>query len=283
MDRPISRRAAGRLLAAALTTAGCSRRSASADPLRVAAASDLQAAWPAIAQAFATGDRPPPEAVFGASGLLAEQVRQGAPFGLFLSASRDFMTPLAEAGVIRPGSVRSFAEGQLALVVSAELAAEVRSLDDLAGPGVHHLAIANPSHAPYGKAAKQAMERAGVWPAVEPKLVLAESVRQALQVVASGEAEAGVVAISLVTPPAAGLRVRPVDPALYDPVAIVLGVVAGSPNEDEAEALAAFLMSVEGRAVLARFGFRPPPGGDDSGVEASPAGAVRPLDDPGGL
>jgi len=273
VDRPISRRAAGRLLAAALTTAGCSGRSSSADPLRVASASDLQAAWPAVAQAFATGDRPPPEAVFGASGLLAEQVRQGAPFGLFLSASRDYLTPLADGGVIRPGSVRAFAVGGLALVVPAGSDAEVRAVADLAGPGVRRVAIANPAHAPYGKAAKQAIERAGIWAAVEPKVVLAESVRQALQVVESGEAEAGVIAGSLVTPTPAGLKVWPVDPALYDPVVIVLGVVAGSPNEDEADALAAFLMSVEGRAVLARFGFRPPPG----------LGAARPLDGPGGL
>jgi molybdate transport system substrate-binding protein len=260
-----SRRRAGVRIACALAmlAAGCGRSTApavgdAAEPLRIAAASDLQAALPVVIERFR---RAHPEAgaiepVFGSSGQLAQQIRQGAPFALFLSADRGFVEDLACEAVIRPDSVRTYALGLLSLAVHRDAAEAVVSLDDLRNPTVKHVAIANPDHAPYGRAARQALQRAGLWDELQPKLVLADTVRQALQFVETGNAEAGLVARSLPAPEA--VRVTPIDPSRHEPIVQALGVVADAPDAARAEAFAAFVRGDTGQSILATFGFARP-------------------------
>ena len=240
-----------------LAALGCGGPTPTAEPLRVAAASDLQAALPEVVAAFRAASGVTVEASFGPSGQLAEQVRQGAPVDVFLAANRRYVDDLGRSGDLKPDSVRAYAVGSLVLAVRSESTGMVRSLGDLAKPEVKRVAIANPEVAPYGAAAKQALRRAGLWAAVEPKLAVAGSVRQALEAVRAGDAEAGLVGRALVGGEA--VAVVDVDASLYDPIVQGMGIVAGSRRPGDAAKFAAFLVGDAGQAILARRGFAPPP------------------------
>jgi molybdate transport system substrate-binding protein len=224
-------------------------------PLRIAAASDLQSALPTLVDRFhaRTGIAASPS--FLASGQLAQQIRQGAPFDVFLSANEAFVRDLANEGLIRPDSIHAYARGSLVLAVYHELGDRVRGLADLAKPEVKKIAIANPATAPYGKAGKQALERAGLWAGLEPKIVQAASVRQALLYAQKGDAEAALVGRSIASVPE--VRAVEVDPALYDPIVQALGIVAATRRRADAEAFARFVLGEEGQAILKEFGFKP--------------------------
>jgi len=230
-----------------------SRAADPATPLRVAAASDLQVVMPGLIKAFREAKGPEVSATFGASGQLAEQIKAGAPFDVFLSANRAFVEDLATTGDVAPESVRPYARGSLVLVVHEGAGAGIERLSDLTKPGVKKVALANPAFAPYGAAAKQALVKEGLWEALAPKRVQAETVRQALQFVQSGNAEAGLVGRSIAK--VKGVRVVEIDPDLYDPIVQGLGVVARSAHPAEARAFADFLLGERGQAILAAGGF----------------------------
>lgn len=225
--------------------------------LRVAAASDLQSVLPALIERF--HDLEPQVhvvPVFGASGQLARQIEAGAPFDLFLSANREFVARLAAAGVVDPASVRPYAIGSLVLVVGRGAGDSVRGLADLAGPAVKVVAIANPDTAPYGAAARQALQKAGLWETLGPKLAVAGSVRQALQYVETGNAEAGLVSRSVAG--VAGIRTVAVDPTLHDPMIQVAGVVARTRERRSVDRFLRFVVGTPGRELLSQHGFQLP-------------------------
>ena len=240
------------LALAACLVAGCGRK-AEPNPLRIAAASDLQRALPVVISAFRVERNIPIEPTFGASGQLAEQIGQGAPFDLFLSANQAYVKKLADAGVIRTESVQPYARGLLVLVVNVASGVAVRSLADLAKPEVKKIAIATPELAPYGLAAKQALERAKLWEALEPKIVRAESVRQSLQFVTTGNAEVGFVGRALADDPA--VRVVPLALDAYDPIVQSLGIITRTSRDEDAEAFARFLVGEGGQKLLVDLGF----------------------------
>jgi molybdate transport system substrate-binding protein len=181
------------------------RVQAQARPM-VAAASDLQFALDAIARAFTaeTGERVTP--VFGSSGNLARQIMEGAPFELFLSADEAFVDSLADAGFARDrgtpyavGRIVLFAPRGSPLVVDEEMEG-LRAL--LARDAGLRFAIANPEHAPYGRAAEAALRARGLWEMLRPALVLGENISQAAQFATAGGAAGGIIAYSLVLAPA---------------------------------------------------------------------------------
>ena len=257
----------------ALMAAGCEPPAPPLPQVRVAAASDLQQALPILASAFRQAHAIEVVPTFGASGQLAEQVRQGAPFDVFLSANRDFVDGLAKAGVVKPGSVRPYARGELAMAVNKIWGVKLWSLQDLTRPEVKKIAIANPETAPYGMAAKQALRRAGLWDSLKPKIVPAESVRQALQFVQSGNAEVGLVGRSIADVPEAVAVRLPLD--AYDPIIQALGVVARADHPDEAALFVDFLLSEVGQGILRDLGFGKVPEADD-GALAEGKGERRP-------
>lgn len=235
-------------------------RAAAGEALTVAAAADLQFAFEEIAALFERETGQPVTLVFGSTGQLTQQIEQGAPYDLLAAANVAYVERLAEQGLIDPDSVALYARGRIVLAVNRQSGAAVAELGDLLGPQVRRVAIANPAHAPYGLAARQALEAAGLWEALQPKLVLGENVRQALQYVQTGDAEAGIVALSVAD--VAEIEWTPIDEALHAPLEQALGVVAGSPRAGAARAFAAFVNGPAGRPIMQRYGFLLP--GEDA-------------------
>lgn len=226
-------------------------------PLRIAAASDLQAALPVLGERFTKQTGIALSLTFGASGQLAEQVKGGAPFDVFLAANESFVKTLADAGTVQANSVRPYALGSLVVAVYPDSGASIQSVADLSRPEVKKIALANPATAPYGAAGKQALERAQLWETVQPRIVPSESVRQALQFVETGNAEAGLVGKSIALA-SKKVRIVEVDRKLYDPIVQALGIVAGSKRPKDAQRFCEFLLSQEGQDGLMEFGFSKP-------------------------
>jgi molybdate transport system substrate-binding protein len=240
------------------STLGCDGTKATptpAAPLRIAAASDLQLALPKLRDPFQARTGVAIELTFGASGRLAEQIKAGAPFDVFLAANQAFVRDLADGGFVKQESVHSYARGSLVLAVFHEHGERVRSLADLTKPELKKIALANPATAPYGKAGKQALERAGLWARVQRKIVPADSVGQALLYAQQGNAEAALVGRAIAN--VSGVQVVEVDPQLYDPIVQTLGIVAASTRAADAERFAQFVLGEEGQQILKESGFAP--------------------------
>lgn len=192
----------------------------------------------------------------GASGALLQQIEQGAPVDVFASADQATMDRAAQAGRIDPASRRDFAANALVLVEPAQDGPGLQTLDDLRGPAVRRIAIGKPQTVPAGRYTQQALERAGLWETLQPKAVLADSVRQALDYVSRGEVEAGFVYRSDAAMMADTLRfvLTIGDARVSYPVAVVSDSRAKAP----AAAFVEFLGQAPAREVLERYGFGRP-------------------------
>lgn len=244
-------------------------------PLRVAAAADVEPALRAIAERFTAERARQVSLTFGSSGLLSQQIARGAPFDLFLAASRDFVDPLASSGRIRPGSVRAYARGTLVLWSRGIKTPGPGKLADLRDPRYTRIALANPEHAPYGRAAVLALRAAGLYDALKPRLVFGENVRQAHQYAQTGNASVALTAKSL-----ALARDGAGDLGNYAEIAVppgtlvqFLGTVAGG-EEAGATALADVICGPAGQEILARFGFAPPAADSAAAPPVDPAPAT---------
>jgi molybdate transport system substrate-binding protein len=244
------------LLAALLLAASCGRDNADAPELLVAAASDLALAMPELAAAFEAASGVRVVATLGSSGQLAQQILAGAPVDVFLSADASFVTALVAAGRVDAAGRSLYARGVLVLVTAPRRRTPYESLEALAADPVMRIAIANPEHAPYGRAAREALQAAGVWERLAGRVIVVENVRQAMQVVATGNAEAALAALALVDDRSPAWV--PVDTALHAPLLQEAAVIAGRLREADAVAFLRFLTSDEGRAILARHRFLPP-------------------------
>ena len=247
------------LLLAAVATAAAPAHAA---PPVVAAASDLQFALAEVAAAFTRDTGTEVRLAFGSSGNFRTQIAQGAPFELFLSADEAYVDALAAEGRTVDGGVR-YATGRLVLFVPTGSPVKPDpTLADLRAAAVDgrlaRLAIANPEHAPYGRAAREALQRAGAWDAVAPRLALGENVSQAAQFATSGAAQAGLFAYSLALAPAvAGKGAYVLLPAeshapLHQRMVLVKGAGAA------ARAFYAYLQQPAARTVLRKHGFALP-------------------------
>lgn len=276
--RAVHRAALATAVAAAAMLAGC----ASPDPaagaagggdalpreVRIAAASDLKFALDEIVAAVETTH--PEIAVtttYGSSGTFLSQIRNGAPFDLYLSADLAYPRELVEQGLASEADLFPYAVGRLVLWAGdAGRIDPGDGLAALAAPDVRRVAIANPEHAPYGVAAIEALRSAGVLDEVEPKLVLGENVAQAAEFVQSGNADAGVVALSLVrSDPLREVGSWTEVPLDAYPRLDQGGVVLGSARDPEAARVVRdAMLGPEGATILARYGFSlpdPEPGG----------------------
>jgi len=224
-----------------------------APAITVYAASDLDMAFREIKPIFekATGTRV--TLVMGSTGNLAKQIEHGAPADVFFAANASFVDDLQTAGAVIPQTRALYAQGRIVLATPTKPTVVVRELADLLKPEVRRVAIANPAHAPYGRAAQEALESAGVWERLKPKLVYGENIRHTLQFVETGAVEAGIVALSVAGVP--DVRYVPIDLKLHKPLNQVAAVVKRSARPELGVAFIQFLNGPEGRPIMKRYGF----------------------------
>ncbi len=265
-------RAARVCLAVWLCTPGCERHgthgpasneSHPREMLAVAAAADLAFAFGELASAF---QRREPglglRVTFGSSGSFFAQLVNDAPFDVFLSADADYPTRLVAAGLVEPGSEFVYAVGRLVVWAPTparrESAANAEAV--LRDPRVGSIALANPAHAPYGRAAESVLKHLGVYERVRDRLVFGENVAQAAQFVESGAADIGLIARSLAVAPAMQAKGRYWDvPADAHPPLVQTGVVPKRARHPTAAAhFREFILSADARTILQRHGFDPP-------------------------
>jgi molybdate transport system substrate-binding protein len=248
----------GASLVSAAATVMAAETDRSASPI-IAAAADLNYALPEIAKRFAEQTGKTVKLTLGSSGNFAAQIRQGAPFAVFFSADESYVERLAAAGLTvddgalyAVGRIGLFAPKQSPLRVDAELAGLKTAL---AEGRIRKFAIANPEHAPYGRAARAALQTAGLWEKIEPLLVLGENASQATQFAASGGAQGGIIPLSLaLAPEISALGTFALLPeAMHPPLRqrMVLLKRAG----ETARAFYTFVQQPEARAIFKQYGF----------------------------
>jgi molybdate transport system substrate-binding protein len=230
--------------------------------LTVAAAANLGPALREISANFEKSSGTHVELAFGASGNLAMQIENGAPFDVFLSADVDYPRRLEAKGAAAPGSLAVYATGKLVLWVTNASGIDVGRLQPqmLLLNSVHKIAIANPQHAPYGKAAVEFLRKAGLYDRVAGKFVLGEDVAQTAQFVISGNAEVGIIPLALALAPAMKERgkYREIATDLYPPIRQAGVVLKNAKNPSAAAKFLDYVRSAEAAPVLARYGFEPP-------------------------
>ena len=221
--------------------------------LTVAAAADLTTAFEEIGRQFQNDAGTKVVFSFGSSGLLVRQIENGAPMDVFAAANTDYITQLDSKGLIFPDTKLVYARGQITLWTPKDSKQKVQSLADLTRPDIKRIAIANPEHAPYGKAAMEAFEKSGILEEVKSKLVYAENVRETLQFAQTGNVEVAIVALSLSNQSDGTWVVIP--DQLHSPIDQSLAVIKGTKNEQAARQFVKFVTGPKGRDILAKFGF----------------------------
>lgn len=253
------------VFAMSLNTVSHAQTAATSRKMTVAAAADLKAPLGELGQAFEKRTGTKVEASYGSSGSLFAQISNGAPFDVFMSADTDYPTKLASAGQALGDTMRVYARGTLALWMSKDWQAKYGSahpkldLNLLLDGSVTHVAIANPQHAPYGRAAEAALRRVNILDRVRPKIVTAENVAQASQFVYSGSSDAGLVALTAVLAnKGAGGRWEIVPIDLYPPIDQAAVVTRHGEANQAARDFINFVTSPEGKAILKKYGFGEP-------------------------
>jgi molybdate transport system substrate-binding protein len=235
------------LLAFLLTTNGSSPAT-----LTIAAASDLTALEHDLELAFYHSN---PNVrlnwVNAASAILSQQIAHGAPYDIFMSANSQFVDQLASNGKLAPGSVRIYAVGRLGMLWRD---GKHHTLADLRQNWVRFVALPNPELAPYGAAARQALERERLWREVQTKIVYGENVREALELFNSGNADAVITSASLLK----GGNPQFIPQEWHTPIIQKAGIVSASPNRAAAQQFLQFLITPAAQAIFAQFGFSSP-------------------------
>ena len=198
----------------------------------------------------------------GSSGELQKQIEAGAPIDLFISAAPRQMDELEKKGLVLAATRRVFARNVLTVVKPADSRIDLTKPSDLLDPRVTKIVIGSPKTVPVGQDAEESLRALGLWERLQAKLVFAENVRQALDYVARGEVDAGFVYTTDAATRAKQVKeaFRPAEDT-YRPILYPVAVVAGAKHPAVAQAYVDLLLSRDGQAVLARFGFLPPPAG----------------------
>ncbi len=228
-------------------------RSAEPPRLVVFAAADLTFAFHEIVPRFEKALGVRVTLVLGSTGQLAQQIEHGGPADAFFAADQSFVDRLVAERVLLAETRALYAQGRLVLATATAFGPKLMDLSGLTDPRVRHVAIANPAHAPYGRAAEQALRKAGVWEAIRPKLVYGENIRHTLQFLQTGAAEAGIVALSIASTPEVDWV--PIDPSLHAPLNQATAVVRRSARPELGLAFIQFVNGPEGRPIMKRHGF----------------------------
>ena len=247
------------LLAALLTF-----RSAHAQEIRVAAAADLKFALDELAAQYEKQTGRKVDISYGSSGNFFAQIQNGAPFDMFFSADIEYPRKLEATRLAEPGTLYAYAVGRIVIWMPRESRADLAKLGwkALLDSSVEKVAIANPEHAPYGRAAVSALRNAGIYEQVRAKLVYGENIAQAAQFVASGNAQAGILALSLaVSPPMKEGKRWEIPANMYAPIEQAAVILKSAKDKEGARDFLAFLKSGAGRRILESYGFILPTSG----------------------
>ena len=234
----------------------------SAQEINVAAAADMSAALPELAALYTKQTGQTVKLSFGSSGNLTNQIRQGAPFDIFFSADEDYPRQLIAEGLAEKDTLYRYAVGRLVLWIpnSVPLDPQKVGMQTLLDPSVKKIAIANPVHAPYGRAAEAALKRAGIYDQIASKLVLGENISQASQFVEAGNAQAGLIALSHALAPEFKGKGRywqvPLD--AYPTLNQAAVVITKSRSQPAARKFLGFVRTPQATALLAHYGFSLP-------------------------
>lgn len=223
--------------------------------LTVAAAADLIPAFEEIAPRFTAQTGITVVYNFGSTGQLTQQIAQGAPVDVFAAANQAFIEELNTEGLVIPDTIALYAVGRLTLWTRTDSPFTFASVADLTQPSVARIAIANPEHAPYGIAAREALQTAGLWDTLQPKLILGENIAQTIQYAETGNVDVALVALSLSIAAGDTGKWVLVPEELHTPLKQALAVVHSTKHEAEARQFAQFVNSPEGREVMRRYGF----------------------------
>lgn len=219
--------------------------------ITVFGAADLAFAFRDIAPRFEAAHRVKVTLVMGSTGNLAQQVAAGAPADVFFAANEAFVDDLIERGALLRETRALYAQGRIG--IAARPGRGVKELRALADPAIRRIAIANPGHAPYGKAAEEALRRAGLWDAVKPRLVFGDNIRHTLQFLETGAVDVAIIALSIADVP--GIEFMLIDAALHAPLNQAAAVTTRSPHPDLAQGFIRFVVGPEGRPIMKRYGF----------------------------
>jgi len=236
---------------------------AGAEEITIAAASDLSFAFREIATEYENTTGNHVRLTLGSSGNFYAQIQNGAPFDLYFSADIAYPRKLEEAGLTVPGSLYLYAIGRIVLWTGKDSRLDLsKGLEILRQPAIKKIAIANPKHAPYGRAAVAAMEHAQVYDRIKDKLVLGENISQAAQFIESGAADVGIIAMSLALAPlmqAAG-QYWEIPADAHPPIEQGAVILKGAKNQERAKAFLSFVQGAEGQTMMKRYGFIVPGG-----------------------
>lgn len=230
---------------------------ASAQTVTVAAAADLANCGDELGRAFNLKDFTADiRFTTGASGSIFAQIKNGAPFDLFMSADTGYPKKLIELGLADKESLTTYGFGHLVLWTPRSDLDVKAGLVLLRNPAIGKVAIANTETAPYGRAARSALEHEGLWVSIQPKLVFGENVSQTLEFVKTGNADAGLVALSLILNLRAAGQYYEVPEGDYPPIEQSMVLTSIGAKNPAARAYLAFLKTPQARAIFERYGFR---------------------------
>ncbi|MDZ5470456.1 molybdate ABC transporter substrate-binding protein [Bacillus sp. 31A1R] len=224
--------------------------------LQIAAASDLTLAFTELGKMFEEETGTKVTFSFGSTGQLADQIANGAPFDVFAAANVKFVDDLKAKGHVMPDSQKMYALGRIGIATVKDSSLKVTNLEDLLKPEVKKIAIANPDHAPYGLAAKQAFQAVGIWDEIETKLVYGRNISDTLTFIETGNVEAGIIALSLVKEE--DVHFSLIESQLHEPIKQSIAVINGTEQERTAKEFIKFILGPTGQPVMERYGFSLP-------------------------
>jgi molybdate transport system substrate-binding protein len=236
---------------AAIGSVSCGKKTRS--ELTIAAASSLTGAFDAVGKAFTARTGKKVVFSFGSSGNLAKQIQNGGPFDVFASADMGFVDQVVGSGDALADTRASYARGR---VIVWSPAGPISSLADLEGSAFKKISLSQPEHAPYGLAGKQALQKTGVWPRIESRIVYGANVRDTLQHAETGNSDASITALSLLIGTDKQYFVVPEE--LHAPIDQGIAVISHSKHLEDARAFVAFVRSPEGQAILRTHGLLQP-------------------------
>ena len=222
--------------------------------LRIAAAADLTLAFKEIATQFEQETKILTEITFGSTGTTAMQIENGAPYDVFAAADVAYIDGLNKKGLIIADTQQLYGQGRIGIATLKGSNLSIKDLQDLAdNPMVKKIAIAEPSHAPYGKAAKQALEYRNLWVKVERKMVYGQNIQDTLSTLKSGNVDAAIIALSIVKPDEVDFTL--IDGSWHAPLNQTMAILKTTKQEENARKFVAYVNGEKGRVVMKKYGF----------------------------